>query len=90
MSANLWKGIFAMWSICIKFKPSSGWRPYVRYFDTFLDLTFFVDNAWAKWPIWKVHVFSNGQHVRYWTMCPGEIAERRRKARLQKLGREIY
>ena len=79
-----------MWSVCIKFKPSTGWRPYVRKFENYTEMSRFIDQAFIKWDVYRAHVFCNNVHMKYFTMAPSDLCERRRKARLQWLGREYY
>lgn len=90
MSAISWKGTGLMWSVCVKFKPDLNWRPIVRQFKSSILATKFIDECFVKWPVWKAHLFFQGVHMKYYCHAPSDLAEARRKACLQKLGREIY
>ena len=90
MSANIWKGIGLMWSVCIKFKPATNWRPIVRQFEDSLEATRFIDECFIKWDVRVGILFFAGNWVRNYFIAPSNRAEHLRKARLQLLGREYY
>lgn len=74
-SGNIWKGIGAMYSICIKFKPETNWRPYCRQFSTENECCDFVNEAFDKWRVQHVSVFKDGQFLNCFWLSPRLTAD---------------
>jgi len=63
-----------MWSICIKFKPITGWRPLVRQFETEDACKGFINDAFDKWKVQHVSVFKDNLFMTCYWMSPRTCA----------------
>lgn len=72
-----------MFSICIKFKPESNWRPLCRRFDDIDDCKRFIDDAFKKWKVDHCSVFCDGVFMTCYWLSPSLTAALRESA--QKL-----
>lgn len=79
-----------MWSVCIKFRPETNWRPIVRQFGDSIEATRFIDECFIKWDVRVGILFFAGNWVRNYFIAPSNQAEARRKARLRLFGNENY
>lgn len=70
MNAPGWKGVWKMYSICIKFKDQLGWRPMCRQFEDENSCHSFVNEAFDKWPVKHVSVFLDGKFITCFFMSP--------------------
>lgn len=59
-----------MYSICIKFKPESGWRSHIREFSDFAEVEDYLNEKWAQWPISVAYVFCDGKFVSKFMTSP--------------------
>lgn len=70
-----------MYSICIKFKPESNWRPNFRQFESLQGAYNAICEAFDKWPVHHASLFNNGVFERCYWRNPEETAAARNAAR---------
>lgn len=78
-----------MYSICIKFKPESGWRAHCREFESQMKAVAYIDEAFQKWPVKHACLFREGNYCRTWTIRPHDEIQRRQAAYNIARGRAV-
>lgn len=64
------KGAGKMYSICIKFKKESNWRPNVRQFSDFQEVIDYLNEKWEVWPVSHAFVFEDGRFKQKYMFSP--------------------
>lgn len=63
-----------MYSVCVKFKPVTNWRPCCRQFETESECKSFVDAAFEQWKVHHVSVFVDGRFCKCFWLAPKLVA----------------
>lgn len=66
-----------MYSICIKFKETSGWRAHVRTFTDWQEVEDYLNEKWHVWPVSHAFVFQDGQFKTKYIFSPAQCARLR-------------
>lgn len=79
-----------MYSICIKFKQESGWRPQCRQAATVDEIMDLIGQAFEKWPVKHVSLFDNGVYCRTFFMPPFDVRKAMQSARQRSAAQIRY
>lgn len=60
---NIWKGLWKVFKVVVKFKPESNWRNYIRQFLTIEEAEAFLNEKWNVWPVSCAWLFRDDAFV---------------------------
>lgn len=61
-----------MFSICIKFKEFSNWRPQCRQFEDRKEMVDYINDAFDRWPVKHCSVFLDGRFLHCYWISPAQ------------------